>query len=422
MNELLRELSRFLLISGLTASTLGFVLVFFLQRIHRKDRYFFTTIFTILSLYISGKLIFVLMLGHSTSRAIAVSRIATFISFVAGTLLLPMKTSLISKASPKMNYKKIALTEISALWSLNLAILIWAQFNTLFYSFTPENGFEKGRFYPVLLIIPALMLITNLIHIVINFKHLTPDQRIVYTLYSIIPLACIAAQLFVTDLPLTTIGAAFSSLLMFIHIINKHTDHIVRQEKENASQKASILALQMRPHFIYNTLTSIYYLCDQDPKKAQSTIVDFSTYLRKNFEAIASEETVDFRKELEHTKAYLAVEQVRYGDDIECIFDTPYMDFKIPALTLQPLVENAVKHGFDPDLGKLTIKIKTEKTDKNIVITVENTGSEFGVSENNDPHIALENITLRLESMCRGTVHIEALPGGGTVVKISIPI
>ena len=81
-------------------------------------------------------------------------------------------------------------------------------------------------------------------------------------------------------------------LVMFGLILADNMDQFMHQQREIAMQKASINVLQMRPHFIYNTMMSIYYLCKQDPDKAQQVTLDFTSYLRKNFTAIASEETI----------------------------------------------------------------------------------------------------------------------------------
>ena len=99
--------------------------------------------------------------------------------------------------------------------------------------------------------------------------------------------------------------------------------HGYREQKEEAArQRARAAVLQMRPHFIHNTLMSIYYLCAQDPRKAQEVIRDFSRYLQSNFTAIAKDGTIPFAEELEHTKAYLAVEQARYEGRLFVEFNT----------------------------------------------------------------------------------------------------
>ena len=177
----------------------------------------------------------------------------------------------------------------------------------------------------------------------------------------------------------------------------------------------------MRPHFIFNTLMSIYYLCDQDPDLAKGTILDFTNYLRGNFTAIASEKPVSFKDELKHTAAYIKVEQVRFKDSIKVTYDTPYTEFRIPPLTLQPLAENAIKHGLEPDRAPMKLTIRSIKEDGCAKVIVENTGTAFSKRDNDDPHIALDNIRERLKITCRGTLTISPREGGGTVVTMTIP-
>ena len=102
-------------------------------------------------------------------------------------------------------------------------------------------------------------------------------------------------------------------------------------------------------------------------------------------------------------------------------FDTPFTQFRLPPLTLQPIVENAVKHGFDPDSAPLRISIRTRRTDSGAEITVEDTGPGFDPTDESKPHIALDNIRQRLEMMCHGNMEIAPREGGGTVVKVTIP-
>ncbi|MBR0062233.1 MAG: hypothetical protein IJP68_12230, partial [Selenomonadaceae bacterium] len=150
--------------------------------------------------------------------------------------------------------------------------------------------------------------------------------------------------------------------------------------------------------------------------------LDFTTYLRKNFTAIASDDTVSFSDELEHTRAYLAVEQVQFEDSLCVDYDTPHKNFRLPPLTLQPIVENAVKHGMDPEYAPLYISIKTRETSSGSEIIVEDTGSGFApAADESEPHTALANIRNRLEMMCDGKITIRPREGGGTVVTVRIP-
>ena len=196
---------------------------------------------------------------------------------------------------------------------------------------------------------------------------------------------------------------------------------IAAQQREIAQQRASIMVLQMRPHFIYNTMTSIYCLCSRDPEKAQRVVMDFTTYLRKNFTAVASDAPVPFTSELDHTRAYLAVEQAQYAKSLIVEYDTPHTFFRVPPLTLQPIVENAIKHGRDPNADPLRISIRTRHTDAGAEIMVEDNGPGFDPSDESKPHTTLNNIRQRLEMMCGGSMTIQPREGGGTVVKVTIP-
>ena len=149
--------------------------------------------------------------------------------------------------------------------------------------------------------------------------------------------------------------------------------------------------------------------------------MDFTTYLRKNFTAIASAEPIPFSSELEHTRAYLAVEQAQYEDSLFVEYDTPHTLFRVPPLTLQPIVENAVKHGRDPYAGPFRISIRTRKTDSGSEIVVSDNGRGFAPDDDSEPHTALKNIQQRLEIMCGGSLIITPNYGGGTMVIVTIP-
>jgi LytS/YehU family sensor histidine kinase len=235
-------------------------------------------------------------------------------------------------------------------------------------------------------------------------------------------------QMFLDVFPIIDLSFVLSALTMYSYILTDQIEQdrrrqkeIVRQQREIANQRASIMVLQMRPHFIYNTMTSVYCLCDQDPKLARQVIMDFTTYLRKNFTAIARSEPIPFSSELEHVHAYLAVEQALYEDSLFVDYNTPHTWFRVPPLTLQPIVENSVKHGRDPYAGPFHISIRTRKTDSGSEIVVADNGRGFDTSDDSEPHIALKNIQQRLEIMCGGSLTITENDGGGTVVTVTIP-
>ena len=266
---------------------------------------------------------------------------------------------------------------------------------------TPAYVVQFGQWRVFYQIMMAALIAVVLIAFFRRWKKLTWAQRIIF-------LACFLAPSYIQGVLL--------ELLLLVGLVRRY----LAQKEEAAQQRMRIAVLQMRPHFIHNTLMSIYYLCAQDPEKAQRVIKDFSRYLKNNFKAIAKEGTIPFAEELEHTRAYLAVEQVRYEGHLYVEFDTPNTFFRIPPLTLQPIVENAVKYGMDPDMEPLYVSVVTEDTEQGVRITVEETGPGYAPSDD-EPHFALDNIRQRLESMCGGTLEIAPREAGGTKVTVFVP-
>ncbi len=227
--------------------------------------------------------------------------------------------------------------------------------------------------------------------------------------------------IFIPNYLLIDAGLTISSIAMFMIVVLEQIEQYIRLQEETARQRANIMVLKMRPHFIHNTMTSIYYLCDQDPKEAQRLTMNFNTYLRKNLSAISSENTIPFSEELEHTHAYLAVEQVQFANKLVIEFDTPHKQFRVPSLTLQPLAENAVKHGMGPNTIPLHVVIRTRAIGAGSQIVVEDDGVGFDPTIANDPDTTLSNIRQRLKFMCNGSMEIESHVGCGTRVKITLP-
>ena len=287
---------------------------------------------------------------------------------------------------------------------------------------TPDNHYYRGPLYPF---VPAPMIALLLLNFVHTMRCRTQLSRKAFLSFVVaqVPMAVtLIVNLFVDAVPLFDISYVLSALAMYSFILSDQIEQDRRHQREIAQERASVMVLQMRPHFIYNTLMSIYSLCRLDPEKARQVTKDFTDYLRRNFKAVASNSAVPFTTELEHTRAYLAVEQAQYGNKLIVDYNTPYIQFHLPPLTLQPIVENAVKHGLDPEGEPLRISIRTRRTDAGTEITVEDTGPGFDPADESKPHTTLANIQQRLEMMCRGTLEIISREVGGTRVTIRVPL
>ena len=195
-------------------------------------------------------------------------------------------------------------------------------------------------------------------------------------------------------------------------------------EKELEESRIAILLSQMQPHFIHNILNVIYYLCGKDPAAAQGAISKFSDHLRNNLEAISQKELITFRKELDHIHTYLELEQIRFGEELSIVYDIEEDSFLLPALSIQPLVENAVKHGIAKKRGGGVVTISSQQTEKAYRIIISDTGAGFDADRYMDDgkvHVGLMNVRQRLASRMNATVDIDSTPGNGTTVTVTIP-
>ena len=191
---------------------------------------------------------------------------------------------------------------------------------------------------------------------------------------------------------------------------------------ELAESRISTMMSQIRPHFIYNTLGSIEQLCKLDPPKAGELVHNFSKYLRGNFGELDNPKPILMSQEMEHVHHYISIENVRFPD-MTFTFEMNSDDFHIPALTVQPIVENAIKHGLMKLPRGGVIRVLSYETDTDYCISVEDDGVGFDTSVLIDErkHVGLRNIRERLKVMVNGTLEIESTVGVGTKVLVRIP-
>ena len=209
------------------------------------------------------------------------------------------------------------------------------------------------------------------------------------------------------------------------HIVIDHRASIraKQMERELEDSRIAITLSQLQPHFIYNVLNSIYHLCDRDPKLAQEVVDKFSDYLRNNMKSIEQKEPIPFEEEYQHIQTYLSLEKIRFRT-LEIIYDIDIVNFMLPPLTVQPLVENAVKHGVTKKRGGGSVTISTRETEEAYLVMVADTGVGFDLerySEDGKVHIGIRNVRERLKNMVNGTLTITSVPGEGTTAVVTIP-
>lgn len=204
----------------------------------------------------------------------------------------------------------------------------------------------------------------------------------------------------------------------------KASIQVQKLEQELQESRISIMLSQLRPHFLFNVLNSIYYLCGKDPETARKMVDKFSTYLRNNLDSLDQKTMIPFHEELDHIQIYLELEKLRFDEELTIVYDIQADHFYLPVMTVQPLVENAVKHGITKKRGGGVLALSTREEAESYVITVSDTGVGFDPEHYMDDgkvHIGIENVRQRLENMADGTLKITSIPGEGTTVVIIIP-
>ena len=197
-----------------------------------------------------------------------------------------------------------------------------------------------------------------------------------------------------------------------------------QMQKELYEAKVAVMTSQIRPHFMYNALTSIAMMCELDPKTAKQATITFAKYLRGNMDSLKQTAPVPFTQELEHLKKYLYIEKLRFDDLLNIEYDIQATDFVLPLLSIQPLVENAVKHGVGMKEDGGTVKISTRETETAYEVVIEDDGVGFDVNEQKDDgrsHVGMENTKKRLRDMCGAQVVITSVIGEGTTARVILP-
>lgn len=293
-------------------------------------------------------------------------------------------------------------------------------FNGMF--FTASNGaYQRAGTMFIAQGYQFIVLITAIFVILFN-KSLVLREKIAFGCYCILPGAAIVIQ---NALPGYAIG--YLSIIIAIEILflflNVQKNILLTEEKEkNKDSQIRIMMSQIQPHFIYNSLSSISTLITINPEEAQKALDNFTEYLRHNLSSLTQTSLIPFTDELRHIETYVNLEKMRFNDRVKVSYDIKVRDFYVPPLSLQPIVENALKHGVLKKVNGGNVVFKTYETDNAYIVEVIDDGVGFDIDNVdfvNDNHFGINNIKTRLETMCHGTLIITSKVGEGTKAVIT---
>ena len=280
----------------------------------------------------------------------------------------------------------------------------------------------RGPLYPACFVVSGTLLLRLLIYTLLRFRETRKKEQLipVSIVLSIIVSVVIDVHMRMESLSVsfltiaTVVGSVFYYIWLHLQFVREHERDLM------AAQRIQIMMTQIQPHFLFNALNTIRALYAKNPPLADKTLENFSTYLRQNLESLSQSDLIPVSKELEHTRLYAEIEMLRFPS-IRIEYQIQDNRFDIPALTIQPLVENAIRHGVRGKKDGL-VTVSSVREANHHRITVSDNGKGFDPEKTLDgTHIGLRNVKERVEQMCGGKLILQSEIGKGTCITLLIP-
>jgi sensor histidine kinase YesM len=317
--------------------------------------------------------------------------------------------------------------------TVSLVILIFDQYRHYIYFFDNENYYHRGQNY-YLALIPVFLCFILIVFICFYYrKYFSTLQKISLLVYLSFPI-CSAIIMVATGEVSSIINIAITISLVIMYLFYEldknrrmleQAEKLIEKEKINAQFKNTMLWTQIQPHFIYNNLNVIQFLCKKDPELAAEAVVHLSAFLRSYIDAYDMDMCIPISEEMDVINHYIYIQKLRYGDKLDVKLDVGDFDFSVPPLSIECLVENAIRHGVAQKVegGKVSIRIM-ENVDE-FMVEVEDNGVGFDAEElkiaDGKNHVGLKNTNSRLQYMVNGHLEVQSQVGQGCRAIVHIP-
>lgn len=407
------------------------------QHRNKTNSLFLAILIIQMLLLVSDALIWVLLYDPTADKIPLVKILTLMTDFMTVTLTAVYAYLITHYITQRKNISFAFPRTVSAICGMVLILWVLCLFNDWYIWYEKDGSQHEGPLYPVIWILGILLLISCVLYTLWHRKALGRRDTWILSTYGIFPLV---GDLIEPYWPVTPLLLAPTLSLVLMYVV-LHTQQLHRaveqdlqlaqlnmklskQEAELSESRIHIMLSQIQPHFLFNALSSISVLCEKDPLKAQTALSDFSDYLRGNLDSLRRAAPVPFSKELKHVKTYLALEKMRFEEELQVVYDIEAEGFLLPALTVQPLVENAVKYGVGKKPGGGTVTISTREQEDGYLITVADDGIGYDPAKSKNDgrtHIGIDNVRSRLAAMVGGHLTIESKVGEGTLAIIQIP-
>ena len=413
--------------SGLLISLTGLVMVLVFDHISERVRKSMIMLFSTLALYALFNILEQITGKFPSETWAMASRIFLFLESAFSALPALIITLMLLDAVGVNDHLHSAVFQIaSGLEIAYFVLLIFTQFSKVIYFIGVDNEYHRGPLYVLLLVPPFLILAVNMFTYYKNKSKMSGLQRIAFAVYLLVPLFCIVIQMVFYGIYIVLLGTSVAAFIMLIFTLKDQAEKYRREKEKNAQLNIAIMLNQIQPHFLFNCLNVIRKIYRSDQQKGEHALDLFTKYLRHNTDSITVDHPIYFEKELEHVSHYLELQQLRFGGEIDVVYDISCTQFRLPPLTLQPLVENAVTYGVrkkETGLGRVTIGSREYEDRYEVSVTDDGPGFDPEAPSQNDErsHVGIYNVRERLLRMSNATLQIASEPGKGTTATIILP-
>ena len=358
--------------------------------------------------------------------------LSSVIHYITQPLVIYMELMVIR---PRYMESRVGRTVMALPLLINTAIYAAAPFaGHLVFWYADDYTFQRGPLGISIYVVTFFYLALLIVWSIKTLRDEGRENRMSVLLLFIAGIAVLNGVLEALNFAPGYIDEAFvlGTLLFYMYLITLHESdmraELIRKKLELSKSELVLLRRQIRQHFIFNSLYNIKSLIRRDPEKAVVKLEDFSEYLRANLDTISGDTLIPFEEELNNIEAYVSLALVDEEKDIRIEYDIKEQYFRLPPLTVEPIVENAIKHG-STEGG--TVRIATSAAGDAYMIKVSDNGCGFHSGNSRDKAgnagtdgerrgVGLENVEKRLDKLCKGRLEIDT-GDNGTVVTILIP-
>lgn len=385
--------------------------------------------------------------GVDTTMGFWMTRISNFMVFILEYGLLSVAAEyfylVITDKGGEKNHGWV--TAVHILCATGMGMVVISQFTDLYYAFDETNHYYRnpGWYYGMVVMYACFVICAY--EIILNRKLFNVRQKRAMYSYILLPTVASVIQMFYYGLSLINISITVALLILYLTYAvqqihdyanlkvgyseqkaeaEKQRAEVERQKHEVVNSQMNLLLGQMQPHFVYNSLATIRSLCMEDPELAVETIDHFTGYLRSSLNIMDGTKLVAFETEMELIDDYLYMEKQRFGDKIQIHKKIETMDFRVPPLAIQTLVENAIRHGIRGKNEPGNLWIKTDHKNGKTYLIIEDDGVGFDTTatiNDGEHHIGMASTRKRIQALQHGSFEIRSELGRGTKIVIILP-